>query len=906
MTGGPTATPPFVGRTEELAALHDAFEAAADGLVVALVAGDHGVGKTALARAFARDRRAAGVPVHWASCAHLGGVPPFWPWVQVVRSIGAGALDVARADLAERADEPFAAFDILHDLLRAQSSAPQVVVLDDLHAADLGSLELLRFLVSSAADLPLLVVGVHRVHELRTDEARDVALASIASGARRVVPGLLGADEVRQLLGPDPDDAVVADVVARSGGNALYVEQLVDAVLREGSDALARIPDGIRAAVRARLAPLPEGARSLLARATVLASTFNVDVLAEVVGSTPAEVRAELAPARASGLLAEGPDGATFTHVLVRDVLEEELDPDARAGVHVAAARACAARMERGDPMAPAVVAQHLLDAGDAAAPDEAARWSERAADAARAATDTREAARWSEVAAACWARAGDPRAQAYCLAAASMDRSAVGDGAEAVALSSALADLARELDSADLLARAARARAGVFEAGQDVEGPMLLREALDHPDAREDPRRCADLLAALAKLAGMPSMDGVRRDEAAAFAAVAELEELAASGDARCRGRLADAQLNVWSGPAHHEDRVRWLAAYSSLVPAGRDLRLRLDQLYWATSLAFEAGDLHEVDRLIRDWERLADRADSAYWRWRSQMARASLLYAQGRLDAAEALATTGTAWVASLHPVMAFRVVAGLILTIRMDQGRFGEVAGAGSPELGVLSVMAAVERGDEVEARRLLAEVVAAVEATGPDDLYWLCLQSLVALAADALGDEARCRKVADDLEPYVDQVVMWGARTSSACPCPRRSVSPAGAPGSSMRRPRPSGAPSPGPTGPARWAAGRARVGLASVLPPGDARRAALLAEARTTAVRLGMGRVVRQADAAARCCGAGRVDRPQPGATSAEGIPGRGSAPWGGSRWWGRGRPNRLGGRRARLVARSRC
>lgn len=850
MTGGSSTTAPFVGRTEELAALHDAFEAAADGLVVALVGGDPGVGKTSLARAFASELRADGVPVHWGSCVEMGGAPPFWPWVQVVRAIGEHAVDTARADLEARVEEPFAAFDALHRVLRSHAGRPRVVILDDLHAADLGSLELLRFLVSSAADLPLLVVGIHRLHELRTDVARDVVLAAIARGGRRVVPALLGREEVRELLGPEPGEAVVDEVLDRSGGNALYVEQLVDAVRREGEGALAQIPAGIRAAVRARLEPLPAATRELLVVATVLAPGFRVGVLAQVAGvGTDVDLREALAPAFAGGLVEEGPDGVAFTHVLVRDVLADELAAERRSAAHAAAARAFVALVESGDAVPPAVVAQHLVDAGTEADPVEVARWCAAAADDARRLTAHRDAARWSEVAAHHWARAGDLEAQGRALVDAIDGRAMVGDGDQAVALSSELAELARRVDSAALLAQAALARAEVFEASQDVEAPAMLREALDHPRSGDDPCRRADLLAALASLLGMPSMDGVRRDADGARAAVSELELLAASGEAACRAHLAAARLNVSSGPRYHDDRRRWLAEYTTLLPAGRDVRRRLVQLYWATSLAFESGELHEVDRLLRDWEALADRCESTYWRWRASMARASLLYAQGRFDAAEELAVSGGALMASLHPAMAAQVVSGLVLAVRLDQGRMQEVAGLGRANLGILAVLSMIDRGEHAEARRLLAGIVAASDATSPDELYWLCLQSLIAVAAEGLGDRERCRQVADALEPYADQMVMWGRSSvfgmpvSEAVGVARRGAGQpeeaAAAFGRAMAWADRAGAVGFGV---------RARVGLASVLPIGDARRVPLASEARATAVRIGLGRVVAEADA----------------------------------------------------------
>ncbi|QXC63134.1 AAA family ATPase [Aquihabitans sp. G128] len=620
-----------MGRTEELVALRDAFDAAADGFVVTLIGGDPGVGKTALARAFSQELRDGGVAVHWGRCVEIGGAPAFWPWMQVLRSVGDDAFEAARDGLAARADEPFAAYDAVHEVLRHQRGERLVLVLDDLHRADLPSLELLRFLTTAGTDLPILVVGTHRVHELRVDRARDVVLAAVADAGRRISPSALGLDDVAELLArrvaDGPDRAVAAEVLARSGGNALYVEQLVDAVGRGGREELAEIPGGIRAAVRARLEPLHDDTRRLLAAASVLGPGFRPEVLGAVVGLPVAEVRAQLEPALAAGVLGAAGDELAFTHALIRDTLDDELEPEARSAAHGAAARALA---HRGDGVPAAVIAQHLLDAGSGADAAEVAHWAEQAAVGARRLSGHREAGRWAEVAATHWGRAGDLAAQGRSLVHAIGDRVTVGDGAAAVALSDGLAQLARQAGSGHLLAAAALARSDVFDPTIDFDVPPLIREALGHPDLRDEPDRRADLLGGLASILGMPSIDGFRRDQEGALAAIAELEVLAEGGSPRAQGQLALARLNVFSGPEHHEARVGWLREHEALLPAGPNVLARIQHLYWATSLAFESGDLFEVDRLLREWELLADRSDSRFWTWRASMARASLTYAR------------------------------------------------------------------------------------------------------------------------------------------------------------------------------------------------------------------------------------------------------------------------------------
>src|SRR5947209_208721 len=97
---GPQSTEAFVGRSRELAVLSAAWrQAAAGDARLALVSGEPGIGKTELARAFAQVAAADGALVLWGSAWEDGGAPPYWPWVQVLRSYGrqTGAEALARA-----------------------------------------------------------------------------------------------------------------------------------------------------------------------------------------------------------------------------------------------------------------------------------------------------------------------------------------------------------------------------------------------------------------------------------------------------------------------------------------------------------------------------------------------------------------------------------------------------------------------------------------------------------------------------------------------------------------------------------------------------------------------------------------------------------------------------------------
>ncbi len=165
---------PLVGRVRELRDLHDAFEDATRGRGgVELVLGEPGIGKTRLARALAEHAAERGARVIWTRAQGIGA-PAYRPWVEVVRGLtddldgetlrdelGAAADELLRlvprlaarlpaARRPARDDDSRAArfelFDALVALLRVRSArAPVVVLIDDLHAVDEGSLVALDF-----------------------------------------------------------------------------------------------------------------------------------------------------------------------------------------------------------------------------------------------------------------------------------------------------------------------------------------------------------------------------------------------------------------------------------------------------------------------------------------------------------------------------------------------------------------------------------------------------------------------------------------------------------------------------------------------------------------------------------------------------------------------------------------
>ena len=157
--------------------------------------GEPGIGKTRTAQELATYAGLRSAQVLWGRCYEEQGMPPYWPWVQAIRSyvrerepeqlrseMGAGAADIAEvvSDVKERLpdlkpppqlDSPeqarFRLFDSITAFLKSASQKqPLVLVLDDLHWADQPSLLLLQFVARELGNSRLLLVGTYRDVEL--------------------------------------------------------------------------------------------------------------------------------------------------------------------------------------------------------------------------------------------------------------------------------------------------------------------------------------------------------------------------------------------------------------------------------------------------------------------------------------------------------------------------------------------------------------------------------------------------------------------------------------------------------------------------------------------------------------------------------------------------------------------
>ncbi len=311
-----------------------------------LIAGEAGVGKTALVRVFCGKARSQARVLEGA-CDALFTPRPLGPIADVAAETG--------GRLAERVAAAAAPHEVAGALLEVLSERPAVLVIEDAQWADEATLDVLRLLGRRIESTRALALVTFRDDELDPLHPVRVALGDLASapGVRRVALPPLSLSAVRVLSvlrGVDPQA-----LYRRTGGNPFFVTE----VLAAGGE---EIPATVRDAVLARAARLSPEARRLLDVVALVPGHAELWLLETAV---PRELTS-LAECLSSGVLQEQGGGVAFRHELARQAFEEAIPPQDRRSLH----RALLAALSTAGAGAPdhARLAHHADRAGDTAA----------------------------------------------------------------------------------------------------------------------------------------------------------------------------------------------------------------------------------------------------------------------------------------------------------------------------------------------------------------------------------------------------------------------------------------------------------------------------------------------------------------------------------------------------------
>jgi predicted ATPase len=383
----------FVGRQSQLETLREGLDEARAGRGrLILLAGEAGIGKTAVAREFAEQARQHGSLVLWGRCFEGEWQPPYGPWVEILGEIvrtGDGALlrqelgqaaptlaqlvpDI-RAVLPDIPDAPslgpdegrYRLYDATVRFLSCVAQrTPLILILEDLHWADRDSLQLLRYAARGLGHTHILMLGTYREPEVGVTTQhplmQTLALVRREAGYQHVVMRGLAYAELTEYLaqaaGQALPQALVQAVYAETDGNPFYTCEIW-LHLTEEAKILRRagrwstdssidelgIPEGVRQVVGRRLTRLSEEANAVLRVAASLGGEFDLAVIQDVLELPEATLLDSLDEALESGLLCVTgrlPPMYDFCHAIVQHTVYETLNPDRRVRIHRSIAQA--------------------------------------------------------------------------------------------------------------------------------------------------------------------------------------------------------------------------------------------------------------------------------------------------------------------------------------------------------------------------------------------------------------------------------------------------------------------------------------------------------------------------------------------------------------------------------------
>ncbi|GAA4397085.1 hypothetical protein GCM10023168_01720 [Fodinibacter luteus] len=766
-------TEPLVGRDGVLDDLTAVLgEAAGQGRGrLVLVTGEPGIGKTSLLRALAGRAAALGMRCG-AGTWETEAVPALWGWTHAVGE-ALGAADVlvaATGDDVDAASVSVRQADALVATL--QGGQATLLLLDDVHWADADSLRLLLRVAARVRSVPLVVVA-----GLRSSEAdHGPAVASMLAGLARLDPvrvelgGLDVAavtDWVAGRAGVEVGAEVAAALVDRSGGNPLYVGELVRLLVGHGAlgslDAPAwrTVPDNVRDLVRHRTAGLPTGSAHVLRTAAVAGRVFDLLVVERACGEDGATVDEAVESALVLGLVEADDVGRyRFTHALVRDALYAMVPPPTRARTHAAVATALEDRYAGAVGAHVSELAEHYRLAGPALA-RSAWLFATRAAEAAAAQSAWDEALRLHDLAATL---------QESDAAATPVEREGVLLGRSA-----ALLRLGHPIQAWPVVSEAARsalARGDVDAAATalisitlgsvwgwrqtseyDEDAVALWERVLDLLPADREATRAHVRAAVAAELLYVPGAAG--RATALADTAVSTVRRCGASPAQRLHVLRLALQAMPRPDLLHH--RAALHDEFVELADAVGDTSAL------STGLTGRASDRVDLGRLAEGREDIA-RADAIARRHRlpqnvviAGWARATLHQLDGDEAAAEAVIAETAALDATLsmagHGIPLYKRS-----ILRLIDGRLPELepelrAAASSPLFRDMHALALVEAGRHDEARTLLGPW--SEQPPVPWNYLWVIFTVVRARLWCRLGDPDAVAALRADLTPFADR-------------------------------------------------------------------------------------------------------------------------------------------------------
>lgn len=791
----------LIGRQRECASLDAALaQAARSQGSLWLLKGEAGIGKTRLCEEIDRRAHLLGFTTLWGRCWDTDE-EAYAPWVEIVKAqlartptllaeLGplSDGLALLASELSATGAPPIApqrrarAFHVAESalaFLRAASAAsPLVVFLDDLHAADRTSLELLQLIARELRHAPIVVIATYRGIEARLDEELRRELVALGRTATTLALTGLDEEETALLVGGGLPLSLIAVVHQRSQGNPLFANELaieIAARMERGmlASSTTELPlaPAVSDVIVGRLQRVTPAARHVLEAAAIAGRTFVIPLVAHLCGWNEAGCLAAMEEGLAAGLVADGgaPDTFRFVDSLVRAALYREIPPARRAELHLAFAEAVEPRYANGPEPRYAELARHFDKAPATAGREKAARYHRLAGERAAAHAALPDAAKHLSAALqAIDALGAASNAAEHC-------RTLVALGNVQVAMG--------HLDlSAQMFARAA-------ELARPLGPAVLAQVALELGRMRHTPGQPHTLLVSLCTeaLAGLDEGEPALRarlharlsvelmftshtDEREAHARKAIAIARASSDPTLLASTLYSAFHSLWTVD-NLDERLVIAAELDSAATAAATPALALRASHARVLAHFELDDLAAVELELARLGRLSRELRDPHYEWLATSHGAALALVRGRLDEAERHGLSARSLADRIEWQDEAEMVWLLLCwRLRGEQGRLPELRERAEQALSrgpswfadaryiVASIRLAC--GDRDGARSLYDALLADGVRAIPRDMRWL--GSMVALAelAIAFHDVPTLRELYDVLLPCEPRNALQG--------------------------------------------------------------------------------------------------------------------------------------------------
>lgn len=785
--------PALVGREREQERLREILADALFGHgALVLVSGEAGIGKTSLVRWLTGEAEREGALILNGGCYDLTTTPPYGPWIEIIGGypndddLPAVPEQLREGTPLEGIHSQAALFELAGRFFQTIATVrPLVLLLEDLHWADQGSLDLLRRLARSATTHQILLLATYREDEITRRDPLFQLIPTLVreSGADRVELRGWTTDEIQTLLASryeltDADRArLVRYLSERAAGNPLFVTELLHTL--EAESLLTQTPDGWRVGdlegvpvptfivqlIESRMASLDGDVRRLLEIAAVIGQEAALDVWAHACQVPSELLSATLEQAITAGILDEVPGGVKvrFRHALIREALYGEIGLFQRQDLH----RVIADILIGSPRPDPDEVITQLQPANDPRLVDWLVRSGDRAM--SRFAWDT-AVERYARASGLIeFQETRNPLQVCEVLLKLGNAQNHAGSGrgtspgagndAEAQAIFWRAADIARSDGLAEQLAQAALGIVGTSRGASHggPEGIRLMVEALDAL-SEEDSALRAQLLGRLAtgnlNLAAhrdWTDAAGVEQVDAWSLEAVAMARRLAAPSI------LAQALLSrnsVIIGLADFEERRANQEEGLAAANQAGDHPAMAWLLYGHVVDLMLKGELEEARKVFTEFENAVEQLHMPILNWFAAVHRSGELLSQGNFEHADrAIDQIDAAWpnseAARAQRVALCREI-GDVETIR--QSMSSDTAPLFNLARRLLYLL---ESGDMSAARKYVKELIDSGYLAKPlaqRSIAWLRIAAIIAEACAILGDERRAATVYELLLPY----------------------------------------------------------------------------------------------------------------------------------------------------------